>query len=185
MRKIFLIVGILVSVSATSLAQEIFPRTEIFGGFSYMNAAINKTNFIDKRANLHGWGANLAVNINRNTGFVMDFSGTYGHSTLAGKNAINASVKQYLFLFGPRFSSRQKNISIFGQFLAGETFTSATGISRDDALALDIGGGLDVNLNKRVSIRIFQVDYQPGRIRGAWFHDVRAQAGIVLKFGGK
>jgi hypothetical protein len=53
-----------------------------------------------------------------------------------------------------------------------------------------IGGGLDVNLSKRLALRVIQADYlykQLGfdRIGFDVHNNLRASVGIVFRFGGK
>ncbi len=56
----------------------------------------------------------------------------------------------------------------------------------DTGFAMGFGGGLDIHLNGRVSIRIFQADYLPvdSPLIGEWRHNARIQTGIVFRFGG-
>jgi len=47
---------------------------------------------------------------------------------------------------------------------------------------IGFGGGLDVNLNPRVAVRILQADYVPTRSAGKWQNDFRVSIGVVFRF---
>jgi hypothetical protein len=48
--------------------------------------------------------------------------------------------------------------------------------------AWGFGGGVDASVNKRLGIRVFQIDWAPTGL--AWERNIRAQFGVVVKFGG-
>jgi hypothetical protein len=49
---------------------------------------------------------------------------------------------------------------------------------------MGIGGGLDVNLSDRFSLRVAQVDWTPTKSSGVWSKsEYRIGIGIVLKTG--
>ena len=58
-------------VPLVALAQDEFPRAEVFGGYSYFRANPDKLN-------LNGWDASVAGNITNWFGVEGDFSGHYG-----------------------------------------------------------------------------------------------------------
>lgn len=177
------------------LAQDKHPSAEIFGGYSYLNFQV-KLGFdptpVDRQS-AHGVGINAAVNLSNHLGIVGDFS--YNAKgvrvpSIFGSNTGN--VQHTYFLFGPRFSVRRDRATGFLQTLVGGAHIRSEfgGIHRTTDLALAIGGGLDVNISKRVAVRAFQFDYLPSRRRLAssdekdWLQNFRAQFGIVFKFGG-
>lgn len=181
-------------VSSVS-AQDKHPAAEIFGGYSYLNFQV-KLGFdptpVDRQS-AHGVGINAAVNLSNHLGIVGDFSyNSKGVSvpSVFGSNKIN--VQHTYFLFGPRLSFRGERATGFLQTLVGgahirDEFGS---IHRTTDLALAIGGGVDLKISKRLAIRALQLDYLPSRRRlpftneKDWLQNLRAQFGIVFRFGG-
>lgn len=183
-----------VLVSSVS-AQDKHPSAEIFGGYSYLNFQV-KLGFdptpVD-RQRAHGVGINAAINFSDRLGIVGD--GSYNAKgvsvpSLFGSNKIN--VQHIYFLFGPRLSFRGDRATGFLQTLVGGAhITDEFGSQhRTTDLALAIGGGVDLKISKRLAIRALQVDYLPSRRRLAstnekdWLQNLRAQFGIVFRFGG-
>lgn len=181
-------------VSSVS-AQDKHPSAEIFGGYSYLNFQV-KLGFdptpVDRQS-AHGVGINAAVNLSNHLGIVGDFS--YNAKgvrvpSIFGPNTGN--VQHTYFLFGPRFSVRRDRATGFLQTLVGGAHIRSEfgGIHRTTDLALAIGGGVDLKISKRLAIRALQVDYLPSRRRLAfsnekdWLQNLRAQFGIVFRFGG-
>ena len=50
-------------------------------------------------------------------------------------------------------------------------------------IGLIVGGGADLKVSRRVSLRLFQADYLLSRFSSARQDSVRLSAGIVLRFG--
>ena len=151
-----------------------FPRAEIFGGYSYA-----RTN---GGLNLNGWEASVSGNLSSYLGIVGDISGHYS-------SEYEANAHFYTFLGGPRFFYRGKRATAFGHAMFGVTHLGAgvdilgfsLGLS-DTVFAMAFGGGLDLNVSKRLAVRAIQVDYLPIRWEGETFNNVRASAGLVVKF---
>lgn len=189
-------------------AQDEFPRVEVFGGYSY--GSLEGVGFpgLVGREEAHGWGASVAVNFQRYFGITADFAGQFGtiEDLTRGcprllpplqncffKADINFNTHQ--FLLGPRFTLRAERFTIFGHALFGINRTHLASFvasqtsfpSRTESdFAMGYGGGLDVNLHRKVGIRLFQVDYLPVRtdsVSDRWQQNLRAQAGVVFRFG--
>jgi outer membrane immunogenic protein len=95
------------------------------------------------------------------------------------------------YQFGPRFAvPLHSRITPFGEVLVGGAHASglsygSNGIS-SNAFAATIGGGLDLNLTRRISLRLVEADYYVTRFpNGLNDHEnnLRVSAGIVLHFG--
>ena len=145
--------------------QSSYPDGELFGGFSYLKS--DDVNFL-------GWQANVSGNVTRHFGVVLDLGGQY-------KNIAGLKVQAYQLLIGPRFIARGEKVTGFVHTLAGYEQFRARGTSTGIALAL--GGGMDVNMNDRIAIRVFQIDVIPTRFSGGWSSDIRVGAGVVFKWG--
>jgi hypothetical protein len=198
-RFIFLlIIGLFLSIP--SFAQEvIYPKAEVFGGFSISSSSISSTDpttglTSSLRESFMGWQGSVNGNLTHHLAIVGDFGGQY--KTIAG-----IPMNSYQFLFGPRIVFRAPRITPFvhamfggvkegvGSFsftdpLSGVTITTP-GVS-STGLGLAMGGGLDVNLNDRLALRVPQFDWTPMHVGGVWTSNViRIGIGLVVKTGGK
>ena len=162
---------ILLLLSSSALGQNgDYPKVEVFGGFSYLNADLGT------RENFFGWQGSVSGNVKENIGIVVDAGGQY-------KSVLGIGISFYELLLGPRFMVRSERVTGFVHALAGNRYVFVPG-DIDSAFALGFGGGMDVNVSDSIAIRVFQLDYMPNRSRGMWRHDVRFGSGIVFKWNG-
>ena len=152
-------------------------KAEVFGGYSWAGS------------NFHGWNASVTGNVTKRFGVVADFSGHYG-SELEGSLRIQEDA--HSFLFGPRFSFRGKRVTPFVYALFGATRFHQSAIiagqklsESDTGFSSAIGGGLDVKLNDRLAIRVFQLDYFRPNFFGESHNRGRLAIGVVLHLGKK
>ena len=144
------------------------PVGEVFGGASYYrNGLTNGINFF-------GWQAGIDYNVHKNVAVVLDFGGQY-------KRVAGVKSTHYEYMIGPRFKYRANHMTAFVEGLAGGQSLRIPGANRG-AFAAGGGGGLDWNLGPIVSIRLIQLDSIHVHTQAGWVHDVRAGAGVVLKF---
>jgi hypothetical protein len=195
MQKFFLCMIVVCLLAVSADAQDQKPTVEIFGGYSYLNfdLAVDPF-FVLDRQNGHGIGLSIAGNFTKHFGVVGDFSFNARdvELTFVGGFKDRAEARRLYYLIGPQFSARGQRLTGFGHVLVGAVRSrDEIGVNtKRTGFVLGVGGGLDVNLNKRVAIRAFQLDYLPSRIRGdfdmktVWLQNFRAQAGVVIKFGG-
>ena len=148
---------------------------EIFGGYSYLR---------DDGHNLNGWTGTLIVNFNKWFAIAADFDGHYG-SHLEGIESVR--VREHGFTFGPHVALHNRSritpfaFALFGGAhenvkIAGVT-ESATGF------AANLGGGLDVRVNERWSVRLVQIDAAHTRFHGEGKTAPRFSTGLVFHFG--
>lgn len=187
MKKLVLITMFLLGFSAMAVAQDV-PIAEVFGGYSYVRVkALSDWNTDDMNTN--GWDASITINGNNWIGFVADFSGNYG--TLMYKDVNGwADVSIHSIMFGPKITIYRGKISPFVHGLfgyarlkskeAGDEYT-------ENDFAMALGGGVDVNLSKMISVRPVQVDYFGVKdgFSGDFIKNFRYSAGIVLKLGSR
>jgi opacity protein-like surface antigen len=153
------------------LAQNEAPRTEIFGGYSHIIG------------DAQGWNASLAVNPNGWFGVVSDFSGLT-------QSEPEGRVRANTYLFGPQFSYRgNRRLTPFVRFLFGATSINARATDQsvsisDTRFSHAAGGGLDIRINKVLSIRAIQADYVHTSFFEEGQSNGRLSFGIVLRFGG-
>jgi hypothetical protein len=151
------------------------PRVEVFGGYSHFVADLSNTSY-------HFNGGELAVteNINNWFGGTLDVGAQWGT-----QNGINVNTQQ--LLYGPRFTYRKsKSVTPFGHILLGAIRGSQgfSGISHSAfRFAAALGGGVDIKVSEKASIRPIQVEYLMSRFMNTNLNNLRLSAGLVLRFG--
>ncbi len=164
-----LFTGILLLLSSSALGQDgEYPKVEVFGGFSYLNADLGT------RENFFGWQGSVSGNVKENIGIVVDAGGQY-------KSVLGIGISYYEMLLGPRFMVRGGKVTAFVHALLGNRYIFVPG-NIDSAFVLGFGGGMDVSASDSIGIRLFQFDYMPNNSRSMWRHDVRFGSGIVYKW---
>jgi hypothetical protein len=197
-----LIIGLFLSIP--SFAQEvIYPKAEVFGGFSISSSSISSsttdpitglTTTTSLRESFMGWQGSVNGNLTHHLAIVGDFGGQY--KTVAG-----IPMNSYQFLFGPRIVFRAPRVTPFVHAMFGGVKEGVGSFSFTDpisgasvtipgasstGLGLAMGGGLDVNLNDRLAVRVPQFDWTPMHVGGVWTNNViRIGIGLVIKTGGK
>jgi hypothetical protein len=178
----FILAVTLLAISQPVLAQDVVPRFEAFGGFSYFPA--NGDDF--PRQNSTGFQASLATNLNRWFGVVADLGGQYSSASWfrgPGVPSLTTRTSVYQYLFGPRFTMRRERASIFTHALVGQaTGDSGIGGFSDAGFTFGAGGGVDINLNKRLAARV-QFDWL-GSFQDMIENNTRLGVGMVVRFGG-
>jgi opacity protein-like surface antigen len=209
MMKHFPLLLILLFVTLSTRAQEV-PKVDVFGGYSYVRADLGD-DFGNLSGNLHGWNGSVTYNFDRLLGIKADFSGQTGGKTVSIPITGSLATTQFdtrpsylSFLFGPQLTYRKKEkVTPFGHILLGgvmrkarfpigatqtidptTTTTSVSFIEESDiGFGVAFGGGMDVRLSKRASLRAFQVDYLLSRVSGGTQSNIRVGTGLVLRFG--
>jgi hypothetical protein len=167
---------LVLAICLSTSAQET-PKVEVFGGYSWAGG------------DFHGWNGSVTGNVNKWFGVVADFSGHYG-SEQEGTIRINQNA--HSFLFGPKVSFRGKRLVPFGYAVFGATRFEESAVvfgqrfsASDTGYSSAFGGGLDVKVNDRVSIRTFQLDYFRPNFFGEAHHRGRLAFGVVFNIGRK
>ena len=188
----------LVLTSFLAAAQDT-PRFEVFGGYSYANAS--RTFGVD-RPSLNGWNASFAGNANRWFGVVGDFSGYYGSTSISIATplfcislpcpapTVSFDTKVHTFLLGPQVSFRAGRFTPFAHALFGLGHTSVhidspfstVGTISNNAFAMALGGGVDINMTSRLAWRV-QPDYLQTDFLHTTQKNFRISTGLVFKFG--
>lgn len=139
---------------------------------------------------MNGGSLSLAVAVGRGISVVSDLGDYYKNNVIGSKLGLNMET----YLFGPRYSYRHsKKWTPFAQFLVGGAhangtlFGAPTFSASASGLAYSAGGGVDMKLNRSVSIRLVQAEYLGTRILNGGNNiqnDIRLTVGVVFHFGG-
>ncbi len=153
-----------------------YSHFDVFGGYSYFRGSDPVNGSFD----LNGWNAAFVQNINRWFGLVVDVSGHYGAPFTA---PLVDTQRNHTFAFGPQFSMRANPRFIpFGHVLFGFSHVNM-GVSgvfvSDIGLAYGFGGGMDVRISERLTVRAGQFDYINIRLAGVGSNNLRISTGIV------
>jgi hypothetical protein len=198
--RLLLLVCLLIGVGV-SAAQDV-PKAEIAFGYSFINVHPDFPQITSY--NLNGGGASFVFNAGPLFGIkaeFMDYTG--GGGAQLRKLGYNGNVSGNLFSyeFGPVIKKHSGKIQPFGEALFGaaHTGTYATiynaihGIqaagNSNNSFAMELGGGLDIPVNRVVSIRPVEVDYLFTKFSAnnisATQNNFRYFGGIDLTLGGK
>lgn len=167
-------------------AQEVAPKVEIFGGYSYLRA---DTVF---GINAHGFNTSLTGNITKHVGIVGEFSrftNSESFPILGTPITLTVNSNVLTYLFGPRIVLHRGKAEPFVHALFGGARENETVPGRpvapvtDNAFAFALGGGLDVKVNDNFAIRVAQIDYLGDKLRGQTGNNFRYSAGIVIRLG--
>jgi Outer membrane protein beta-barrel domain len=181
---------LLVAVFATfSFAQSTddYKKGEFFVGYSPI---VLDAGSGGDRQTFQGVNVSGVYNVSKYVGIKGDFSTHHKNiSQRFGTTNItlNASVQNFLAGVQIKNNSTEGRVKPFahaligaGRIKAGANFAGTNTSSSQNGLSLAFGGGLDVRVNKRISIRVIQADYNPIRINGETTNNVRLGFGIVF-----
>lgn len=136
-------------IACQAAGAEDHPKVEVFGGYQHLRVGVAP----DIGAN--GWNAAITGNVNRWFGVTADFSGAY-------RSVATIGLRAHTFAFGPSFALRGERVTPFAHLLLGG-FRASTGLTGFNlglsGFAMLAGGGVDVRIWKRVSVRPFQLDW--------------------------
>ena len=202
MRNAVVVVVLLLCFSVFGVAQEL-PKFEIYGGWSYVRpdgggSDMNPTN---------GWNASVNIILNEYFSIELEGAGHYasymdpdnGDGTILKP----ASARSHDLSFGPRFTFRENDRyqpyyhaligvrhtgwdDFVGLDESNENGLSDVGLWNAGKLnnfIMTFGGGLDVVVTPKVSIRAFQADYVIERFYGDMIPELRFGVGVVYKVG--
>jgi len=143
----------------------------------------------------YGFEANVTRYFSKHVGLSGDFSGYYGkrYARIAD-SVFKADHSIYYVMAGPKVRLlNEHRANVFFHALAGaahtrvsyrEDFTTNPTTANDSStrFAFALGGGVDLRVNNRVSLRLFQLDYIPmlGKDRR-----VTASDGTVVDINGR
>jgi outer membrane protein OmpA-like peptidoglycan-associated protein len=194
------VVAALCSLGAFATAQDQpAPKWELYGGYSAFYPGCNVYGLLPGgtlpvssclKWNPRGAGATVTYDFNRWLGLTGDISGHWGNGQSTLTERIE-NVDFYNLSMGPKITFRSHYFSPFLEVLVGEHRLTSDLFGTDNEVGFMAGGGLDLNLNRRLAWRMFRADYvfsnhQFGPSSVVPATDVRGarlQSGLVLIFG--
>ncbi len=211
------------STTANSNVSPGYWKFESSPGFMYIRTNLNLTNSFTLKNpntgatttvtgsndfNCAGGGSTIQYNFNSLIGVGADLGGCkiFGNTIGLG-NTINGS--QFTYLFGPRvaFRNRSPVTPFFDLGFGGDRFAASCQNSAykclnrfggnsytSNAFALTVGGGFDLKLSNKVSLRLVQAEYMYTRFGNSCAlavcnnnnnqNSFRLKSGVVIGFGG-
>jgi hypothetical protein len=164
----------IVLFSLPLLAEEA-PRMQAFGGYSVETMRSPNSGI----SLYHGWNASVARRLFWKVSLAADFAGHYGR-----ENEV-VDTRVHTFLFGPRVTLHDGRISPFVHVLFGVSRLRADSggpVFTANAFTLSAGGGVDVRVSRRWSVRLFQLDYLRRQFFGEAANGGRIAGGLVFRF---
>jgi outer membrane protein OmpA-like peptidoglycan-associated protein len=186
---------IICSVAAPAQKQENPPKSDLFIGYQWLDPggsipSTTVTNGVVQPFKLpsmpHGGGAAFGYNFHPN--FAVE--GDFGASFNGGNDITTYSV-------GPRFTYRGEGVNLFIHTLLGDNRLATNSFGSQNGIGAILGGGIDLNVIKHLSIRLIEADYQWAKhnfakevpatqpdLRRPGYEGARLRAGLVFNFGG-
>jgi Outer membrane protein beta-barrel domain/PKD domain len=168
--------------SAVLAQDQPVPKVDVFGGYAWYDPVL-RVNGVKLEDNPKGFGIGITYNFNKFLGLTLDGSGHWGDNNSTGT-----------VMFGPRIKFRQEHFEPFVHAMTGLHMLTAdpVGVVDDKGVGVRVGGGFDIPINQRFSVRLLQADY-------VWAHHnfypatptrssnpsgAELRTGIVVNFGG-
>ncbi len=209
-----IVLGVVLLLGSAAFAQD-YPKIETAPAFMYIRTSGSLTNTFVVNGqvinnvpalNCAGGGGWTAYNVSSLVGIAMDLGGCKIFSNAYGAgNTVDGS--EFTYLFGPRFTYRSSSrfepfFEVnFGGMRASLTCKSsavncvtATGGNTysKNAFAMTVGGGFQIKMSKKVSLRLVQLEYLYTRFGNSCAlaacnnnnnqNSLRLKSGIVLNW---
>jgi opacity protein-like surface antigen len=184
-------------------AQEVAPRVEISGGYSFLRVDLGAVpaDIVPGgdlgKLDTHGFNLSFAANPARHVGIISEFSQftkTESFNILGSPIAdgVNVKVRVLTLLFGPRVTLHRGKVEPFVHALFGAARATAEapdfGVSSENAayaFAYALGGGFDVKVHNNFAIRVAQLDFLQARAGGQGLNNFRFSAGVVIRLANR
>src|SRR6201987_2299902 len=155
-----ILTGVLLLSSVAAMAQQTPPKYDIFAGYQWLNPGGNIPGGPDGMGGLlpfklpsMGKGGGLAFGYNFHPNFALE-----GDIGVNLKDQFDVST----FSIGPRFTWRSEGFNLFAHTLLGDNHLTSPVGARNGIGAI-LGGGIDLPIVKRISLRLIEADYQWAR----------------------
>ena len=147
------------TASAQETSQWAAPRMEVYAGYDFLHTNVTtESNGVYSHPvyNLNGGGGQLIYNWNNWLGVVSEVD---GYALISG--AANIQPALMIYLAGPRFTLRRGRVTPYVHTLFGGAFSKddITNAGYTSVFGMAVGGGADVRVNRRLSVRPLQAEY--------------------------
>jgi outer membrane protein OmpA-like peptidoglycan-associated protein len=171
------------------------PKVDLFAGYQWLNPGGNIPGGPNGSGGVlplklpsmpDGFGLALGYNFHPNFALEGDFGANY-------KSGNDFST----YSLGPRATYRGEGINLFVHTLLSANHLNTSSFGARTGVGAILGGGIDLNIIKHLSIRLIEADYQWARhnfaaqvspsqpdLRRPSFDGARLRTGVVLNFGG-
>ena len=184
-------------VPASLMAQAPYPAKD----HHEVDAAVTYTeqysNLVSTPTFWHSGGSvELSAQLSHGFGLAANIAGTQTSNAAGsgiGLSLVTATFGPRYTLYHPLGAERKHSLAIFGQGLLGQAFgfnsyfpTASGGITSDNSLALQVGGGVDLGLSRRFGVRAVQADWVRTEFPNGTTNvqnTLRLGAGVVFRFG--
>ena len=214
MKKLVLFLVLLLGVSTTAVAQDI-AVADLFFGYSfyrcfaeareYVAGDAIPTDYYATPCQLNGWNAALDFNMNSKWAVTVDASGYYGWhdnwpvryapTNVTGEAAHwrirevieQADVKYFNLMGGPKYTfGSSETVRPYVHALFGVSHVNTPPqVVVENRFMQAYGGGVDVKLSDKWSVRPIQADYLRVRRYSTYENNFRFSAGFIYKIGEK
>ena len=146
----------LISTAAVAQEQET-PKAELFVGYQWLHPGATVPSpfqpptapIAQKMGDIpQGAGASFTYNFTPHWGLEADYGGN------KNKNGAENTVS-----IGPRFAWRNEGVTFFAHTLLGYNRLTVPLVDSSNGIGAILGGGMDLNLWRRLSFRLFEADY--------------------------
>jgi opacity protein-like surface antigen len=179
MRKVFLTLLFVALCAVPSFAQDDYDKFKFFAGYSHNRVDTGVDNddpelddFIDEREGFNGFNASIQGNVSRYVGLKFDYS--FHRRSFDDGLGNNVDARLHNFLGGVQIQDNSRGggrVRPFAHALVGAARLNFDLSEFDDefvdfgetGFAAALGGGVDVRVNNRVSVRAIQFDWNPTR----------------------
>jgi hypothetical protein len=169
---VLLVTFLVFSTSLISAAEA--PRIQVFGGYTRMQFDTKAFGFTSDTG-LNGGTIGGAFNL-------APYFGIKTQITIA----TGPNVRSRDWMVGPQGMYSKWGMLFFGHVLFGKAETRIhvpNVVEEDNALGTTLGGGVDIPIAKRISIRAVEVDYLRTKPLGIEQNDVKFTTGVVFHLG--
>ncbi len=197
---ILMLFGVAIVFGQSRNSSSEYNKYEVFAGYSANNLTSGNAEDVQSlnstsTPTYRGWNTSVTYNFNRFVGLKADVSGHYKKFTLAEtplRVTANGSTHNYSGGIQIKDNKKSKRFSPFVQALVGVStskvkLNSSTICSfvtncqeKNSGFTMVIGGGLDLKVSERFSIRLIQADYNPTYFAETRQNNVRLGFGIVF-----
>jgi len=181
-------------ISSIRVVAQDQPRIQVFAGYSLESiipcgTGCRPAGESFPLTNFNGWNASVTGYLYKSLGVTADFTGHYA-SHIVYDPVVGGH--RYSYMFGPSYAFRGSVGSLFLHALFGEISQGSDQLSNMNFMkfAWGFGGGLDVNITSRLSMRPIELDYERTKVPVYGFAPgatqtvtgLRYAGGVVIKF---